>query len=111
MEEKLKVIQKVFDHPTFCIYNNYMDITYDHNKNSRNIALRELSFDRAADFDFDTALTAIDDRNAYGETRYVSLGFLDGRLHVLCFTETETGIRVISFRKANSREVKRYENR
>jgi hypothetical protein len=29
---------------------------------------------------------------------------------VLCFTETENGIRVISFRKANSREAKRYVN-
>ena len=34
---------------------------------------------------------------------------LDGRLHFVCFTETEKGIRVISFRKANKREVKRYE--
>jgi len=30
-------------------------------------------------------------------------------LHVACFTETKDGIRVISFRKANNREVKRYE--
>ena len=30
------------------------------------------------------------------------------RLHVLCFTEIPDGIRVISFRKANAREVKRY---
>ena len=88
-----------------------MDIAYDSAKNSRNIAQRDLSFDRVVDFDFATALTAIDDRNAYGEVRYVSHGMLDGRLHVLCFVETKSGIRVISFRKANSREVKRYENR
>jgi hypothetical protein len=36
------------------------------------------------------------------------LGLLHGRLHVLCFTETGDGIRVISFRKANDREVKAY---
>lgn len=47
-------------------------------------------------------------RHDYGETRYVALGQLQGRLHVLCFTETRDGIRVISFRKANEREVKRY---
>jgi uncharacterized DUF497 family protein len=34
---------------------------------------------------------------------------LAGRLHVLVFTETVTGIRVISFRKANARERKAYE--
>jgi uncharacterized DUF497 family protein len=27
-------------------------------------------------------------------------------VHVLCFVETETGIRVIGFRKANIREAK-----
>jgi uncharacterized protein len=46
----------------------------------------------------------------YG-TSPVALGYLDERLHVLCFTETHDGIRVISFRKANSREVNREMNR
>jgi len=34
---------------------------------------------------------------------------LGKRLHIVCFTETKDGIRIISFRKANNREVKRYE--
>lgn len=50
----------------------------------------------------------IDDRHEYGEVRYVALGYLENRLHVLCFTEASDGIRVISFRRANDREVKRY---
>jgi uncharacterized protein len=29
-------------------------------------------------------------------------------MHVVCFAETADGIRAISFRKANAREVKRY---
>ncbi len=85
-----------------------MRITYDAAKNERNIRRRGLSFDRAADFEFESARIYIDKRKDYGETRYVALGRLDGRVHVLCFCETEDGIRVISFRKANSREVKRY---
>jgi hypothetical protein len=40
----------------------------------------------------------------------VALGYLNRRLHVLCFVETETGIRVVSFRRANAREARRYEN-
>ena len=36
------------------------------------------------------------------------LGYLDERLHVLVFGETEDGIRVISFRKANDREGKKH---
>jgi len=87
-----------------------MDITYDSNKNKRNVVERGLSFDRVADFDFETALYAVDDRHEYGETRIVAIGYLENRLHVLCFVETESGVRVISFRKANSREVKHYES-
>ena len=46
---------------------------------------------------------------AYLEPRYVVLGQIDGRLHVLCFTPIREGIRVISLRKANPREVSHYE--
>lgn len=61
-----------------------------------------------SEFDFSSALFTKDERRAYAETRYVDLGLLHGRLHVLCFTETGDGIRVISFRKANDREVRAY---
>jgi len=81
-----------------------MQVTYDPGKSARNEQERGLSFERARDFDFGTAKFWIDDRNDYSEIRYVALGYLEGRLHVLVFTETEDGIRVISFRKANSRE-------
>lgn len=86
-----------------------MEIAFDPAKNDRNIRKRGLSFDRAADFHFETAIYSFDERQEYGEDRIVALGFLDGRLHVMCFVETENGIRVISFRRANFREVKRYE--
>ena len=85
-----------------------MEISHDSAKNERNIQDRGLSFEAAADFDFETALVYVDERRDYGEARYVALGLLEARLHVLCFTEASDGIRVISFRKANSREVSRY---
>jgi len=56
-----------------------------------------LSFDRAADFDFQTAVILVDDRRDYGETRLRAFGLLDGRLHALVFVETAGGIRVITF--------------
>lgn len=87
-----------------------MEITYDPAKNARNIQERGLSFDRAIDFDFHTALYRVDDRREYGETRIRAMGTLDGRLHALVFVEQDTGIRVISFRKANRREIQRYES-
>lgn len=85
-----------------------MRITFDPAKNERNIRLRGLSFERAADFAFDTALYAVDERRDYPELRTVAIGFLGSRVHVLCFAEVPGGIRVISFRKANAREVRRY---
>ena len=86
-----------------------MEIEFDTNKNAANIRLRGLSFERVVDFDFENAVYRQDSRREYGEIRIRTLGFLDGRLHALVFTETAKGVRVISFRKANKREVKTYE--
>lgn len=86
-----------------------MKVSYDSRKNARNIAERGLSFECAADLDWERASIAEDSRKNYPERRFVVLGYLDDRLHVLCFTPTEGGIRVISFRKANKREMRRYE--
>lgn len=55
------------------------------------------------------ALFAPDQRRDYGEARIRALGWLDKRLHALVFVETHHGIRVVSFRKANKREVNIYE--
>ena len=87
-----------------------MQIEFDHPaKSDRNARERGLPFERAAEFDFAGAMIRRDTRKPYPEVRYVALGMLGGRLHVLCFTPVAGGIRVISFRKANSREVKDYE--
>ena len=58
-----------------------MGITYDPAKNERNIRERGISFERVADFDFETALIADYSRN--GENRRVAVGYLDRRLHLL----------------------------
>lgn len=85
-----------------------MKIVYDQAKSDRNVSERGLSFERVADFDFSTALFLVDDRRNYGEIRHLAIGYLEDRLHVLCFVERPNGIRVVSFRKANRREVRRY---
>ena len=86
-----------------------MLIEFDPAKNDTNIRERSLSFERVAEFDFSAANIKQDTRKPYPDSRFVSIGFLDARLHVLCFTPITGGIRVISFRKANAREVKNYE--
>lgn len=87
-----------------------MKIDFDPDKNAKNILERGLSFERVAEFDFETALFTIDNRRDYGETRYRALGFVDYRLHALVFVEIIGGIRVISFSLANKREVQHYES-
>ncbi|EMY45293.1 BrnT family toxin [Glaesserella parasuis] len=86
-----------------------MLINYDPNKSNKNITERGLSFDEVAFFEWKTAIIKQDERFDYPEPRFVAVGFLKGRLHVLCFTPIQNGVRVISFRKANKREVKHYE--
>ena len=86
-----------------------MEITYDLTKNAKNISERDLPFSKVADFQWDSAIFTEDVRKDYPESRFIAVGYLDDRLHVLCFSETDLGIRVISFRKANKREEKDYE--
>ena len=87
-----------------------MEIEYDPEKSAKNAAERGLPFDTVKRFDWQSAWIAEDIRFAYPETRYIAYGLLDGRLHALVFAETAAGIRVISLRKANKREVKTYES-
>ncbi len=86
-----------------------MEITFDQAKNEKNIRERGLSFEQASDFDFLTALIVVDTRHDYGEVRFRALGWLNSRLYALVFAQNAEGVRIISFRKANKREVKQYE--
>jgi uncharacterized DUF497 family protein len=86
-----------------------MKITYDLEKNAKNILERDLPFDRVTHFQWESAALRQDIRFSYSEQRFVAVGYVDDRLHVLCFSETDSGIRVISFRKANKREQNLYE--
>ena len=56
-----------------------------------------------------TLLIEHDQRWDYGEERFRAIGVVDKRVFVVIFTRRAKVIRIISARKANSREVKRYE--
>ena len=49
-------------------------------------------------------LTVEDDREAYGEDRFITIGFLDATMVVLVWTPRDGAHRIISMRKANERE-------
>jgi uncharacterized DUF497 family protein len=87
-----------------------MRFTFDPAKNEKNIAERGLSFERVAELDWDTALVREDTRRDYGETRLGILALLQGRLHAIVITPRDDDeVRVISFRKANRKEEKLYD--
>jgi len=85
-----------------------MNITYDKAKSDKNRAERGLSFDMVAEMDFRAAFIAEDTRFVYPERRYIVAAPIEGRLHIAIITRAKGGIRVISFRKANSREIESY---
>jgi hypothetical protein len=85
-----------------------MAVTFDPEKNARNIAERGLSFERVVELEWDTALIVEDTRSDYGEPRLLVMALLDGRLHAAVVTPRGEDLRVISFRKANRREVRLY---
>lgn len=85
-----------------------MDIEWDNAKRIKTLEERGLDFADVALIDWDRALTAEDARKPYPETRYVTFAEIKGRLCVLAWCYRGEAIRVISLRKANAREVKRY---
>ena len=87
-----------------------MRIQFDAAKNAASIRDRGLSFERAVDFDWDSALVVEDRRrDDYGERRFRAMGHLDARLRVVVLVPRGVAIRIISLRRANRREVRWYE--
>ena len=86
-----------------------MQYEWDEHKRLANLAYHKVDFATAIDFEWDTALETIDDRYDYGERRWVTIGFIHKKLHVMVYTIRGNKIRIISLRKANRRESKYYE--
>jgi uncharacterized DUF497 family protein len=85
-----------------------VEIEFDPNKDRANRLKHGVSLGLAAEMDLGAAVIEPDRRRGYGEARFVALGLISGRLHLLAFTMRGEVMRVISLRKANSRERRRY---
>ena len=76
------------------------------------MAKHGVSLAEAAGFEWDAAVVWPDQRRDYGEARMVALGYIGLRIMAVVFVDRPadkpTERRIISLRKANSREVKRY---
>jgi uncharacterized DUF497 family protein len=85
-----------------------MRIEFDPVKRAKTLIERGLDFARAAEAFAGHHFTAEDLRENYGERRYITVGKLDGRMVVMVWTPRGEARRIISMRKANEREQKRY---
>lgn len=87
-----------------------MNFEWDQLKNESNIAKHNLDFADAPRIFRLPLRISLDERQDYGEERWVGLGMLDGRFVVVVFTELDEDIiRIISLRKALPYERKLYE--
>jgi hypothetical protein len=89
--------------PTSEAYNHVFDPVKDRinqAKHGVSLALAEVLF-------AGPHRTLMDDRFDYGEVRQIAFGCIQSRLFVCVYADRGTDRRVISLRKANSREMKR----
>jgi uncharacterized DUF497 family protein len=85
-----------------------MQFEWDRQKRKTNIRKHGFDFlDAAMVFEGDT-LTIPDEREEYGEERFVTLGLLKGVVVVIVHAEEEDLIRIISMRKATKNEEINY---
>jgi uncharacterized protein len=91
-----------------CSKNQGMEFQWDETKRLTNLRKHGIDFiDVPIIFDGDI-VTVEDDRFNYGEQRFVTLGFLQGRVVAVVYTEREECIRIISARKATKYEQQIY---
>jgi len=81
---------------------------FDPAKDESNLDKHGLSLADADGFEWETAVVREDARERYAEPRFEAKGYVGDRLHVMVFCLRAETVRVISLRKANSREVKDY---
>lgn len=85
-----------------------MDIEFDEAKRLITLSERGLDMLHVARVFEGPHMTLEDRRKDYGEARFNTVGYLDGRMVVFAWTRRMASLRVISLRKANAREQATY---
>ena len=89
-----------------------MKITFDPPKDAKNLAKHGVSLGMAESLDWATLECKPDTRRDYGEPRQIGFAIAGDRLFCVVFVDrpedAPTERRIISLRKANSRELKHY---
>ena len=85
-----------------------MEIVFDPAKREATLAARGLDFADAGQVFASLLVENRDDRFDYGEDRFITVGLLGERMVVVVWTPRGDDRQVISMRKANEREQRRY---
>jgi uncharacterized protein len=82
--------------------------TWDEAKRKANLRKHGIDFADAPKIFEGLTFTAEDDRESYGERRFLTLGLLDDQIVSVTHTERRDQIRIISIRKARKHEARFY---
>jgi uncharacterized DUF497 family protein len=85
-------------------------IEYDPVKSDLNLIRRGFDFDYAARIFEGVVIEQVDDRQDYGETRFIAIGQVDSDILTIVYTWRGDVRRIISARKASRVERNAYEN-
>ncbi len=84
-------------------------VSFDSKKREQTLINRGLDFKDAPEvFNGPVQFTFEDERKSYGEERFITIGLLKGRVVVLVWTPRGKVRHIISLRKANEREKKKF---
>lgn len=93
---------------TKCKYTKAMKFEWDEEKRLANVVKHGVDFTDACRLFEGPFMIMTDNRRDYGEIRSIAFGHVESRLIVVAFTKRQDIIRIISARKANDREKKRF---
>ncbi|MDP1652157.1 MAG: BrnT family toxin [Rhodocyclaceae bacterium] len=85
-----------------------MQVEFDTSKRDKTLVERGLDFARAGEVFAGVSVMIEDLRRDYGETRWMTVGLLDGRTVILVWTPRGEARRIISMRYASERESAQY---
>ena len=88
-----------------------MTLTWDEAKRQATPSERGLDFADAGEVIDGIKFQFVDDRTDYCETRITTIGLLANRMVVVIWTRRPDSRHIMSMRKANDREHKRYQGR
>lgn len=94
-----------------CTYRFFMLFEWDENKRESNLQKHGVDFVRAVKISSNPILERLDDREDYGEDRWIAIGHWQDHYMVVVTTRRGENRRIISAWKAGRHEQEEYKNR